>query len=484
MRVALTLLPALLALGCAIAHRAPEPALPPVPQTWAAPAPSPGDALEPTWWLAFGDARLDALVREALEHNRDLAAAAARLEQAAELARIAGAVRLPQLEAALSGLRRKQNFIGFPIPGAERRVLSTTFTTLGVSLATNWEADLWGRLRAGARAALADWAAADAEVAAARLSVAGQVAKAWFGLAEAERQVALAERTVELFRATAQRVQARYAAGLRSSLDYRLALANQKSAEAELVALQQARLAARRQLELLLGRYPAAALEGSPELPPPPPPPAAGLPAELLARRPDLVAAERRLLAGGYRVAEARRALFPRLTLTASTGTSSNELRDLLDTDFSVWSLAAGLIQPVFQGGRLRAQVRLDEARALELAAQYAQRALEAYAEAERALAAEGLLAEQEQALEASLLQLASARELAEARYLAGLEDLITVLDAQRRALVTESAWLAVRRARLTNRVDLCLALGGGFDTAASPVSSAPPHSDSAGGAS
>ena len=459
----------LLVVACARApgYRQPEIGVE-IPDLWVTGVVPGEKRIEQDWWTAFGDPDLDSIIREALEHNHDLLAASARLDAALAQARIAGADLLPTVDLNLAGSRRRQNFIGFPIPGAEGDVLTTGFNNFGVSLDTAWEADLWGRLRAGKAAALAQVRATDAELAGARLSLAGQTAKSWFAVAEARRQVELSERTVGLFRATAERVRSRYEAGLRPSLDLRLSLSNLASAEAELHRRRNQLQLARRQLEVLLGRYPEGTLSGSLELPSPADEIPAGLPATLVSRRPDLAAAEARLAASDARVAQARRALYPRIRLTGSGGTSTRELGDLLDGDFTVWSLAAGLLQPIFQGGRLRAGVDLEKARTRELLEVYVQAALTAYAEVEASLNAGTILSSREDALLVAVEQSVAARELAEERYEAGLEEIITVLDSQRRALTAESLLLAVRRQLLDVRIDLYLALGGGFDVGAS----------------
>ena len=281
---------------------------------------------------------------------------------------------------------------------------------------------------------------------------------------EAQSQLGLARETLESRARTAEQVRRRYERGLRGALDLRLALSNEAAATATLASRERQLDVTRRQLQLLLGRYPSDELDPDatskrlPELPPPPP---AGLPAELLRRRPDLVAAEQRLAATGFEVRAARAALYPGLRLTGSGGTASSELEDLLDGDFSVWSLAAGLLQPMFQGGRLRAGVDLAEARRREAAHGYAQQVLVAFAEVERSLAAAAHLDGVYHALAESASQAAAAEELAEERYLAGLNDYLNVLEAQRQSFLAKSQLLDVERQRLVNRIDLHLALGG-----------------------
>lgn len=479
-----------------------------IPGTWAALGPdAEADSTGSTdrWWELLRDSELDTLIQEALAHNGDLAAAAARIDQAVAQARIAGAEVWPQIDASGSGSRRRQNFIGFPIPGSDQQVLSSTSTSVGVQLNVSWEADLWGRLRAREAAALADIEARRADWAAARLSLAGQVTKGWLALREAQAQAILAERTLENRRRTEERIRRRYEAGLRSPLDLRLALSNRASAEALLAQRRQQLDAARRQIEILAGQYPLGRAGGSdgstgddtpgddtpggtisggnagdrlPEISTPPP---GGLPSELLLRRPDLAAAERRLAVAGARVHEARRSLYPRLSLTGSVGQVSEDLEDLLDSDFSVWSLLGHVLQPIFQGGRLRAAVELSEAQQRELAAGYVQSALRALGEVEVALASEGWLDDRVTALTEAVTQALAARDLAEDRYAAGLADYLAVLESQRQALLAQSELLSARRQRLEARVDLHLALGGGFEASqGSSPEFDPPTSDTA----
>jgi multidrug efflux system outer membrane protein len=453
-----------LAAGCAVAPPVSHPELGiAVPAAFLA-AP-PGDEVavpEAFWWRSFGDPELEGIITEALAHNQDLKLAASRVLAAAAQARIAGADRLPQVGLGFEASRAQQNFIGLPIPGGEE-VLTTRFTRFGASLDVSWELDVWGRIRAGQAAALADRQAAEADLAAARLSIIGQTVKTWFGAIEARRQVELAEATVENYRISSEQIEDRYRRGLRPPLDLRFALTNLAAAEAVLAARREQFERVRRQLEALLGRYPGATIDASSALPAPPAPVPPGLPSELVRRRPDLASAERRLAAAESRLTEARRARLPRISLSASGGTASTQLADLVDGDFSVWRLAGNLLQPIFQGGRLAAGVDLASSGADQALAAYVQSALVAFTEVENSLAAETYLARREQALLRAVEQAQAARRLAEERYGAGLDDVLTLLEAQRSAFDAESQLLGVSRLRLDVRVDLHLALGGGF---------------------
>ena len=470
MRLRLLTVVCLLAAGCASAPPVKHPALDiELPEDWTTRDVTNGQ-LDVTWWEDFGDGGLATAVDIALSQNYDLRAAAARLEQAAADAQAAEGDLQPTVQGTFNGSRRKQNFIGFPIPGGEDRVLSTVSTNYGISLDVSWEIDLWGRLRNTARAALADLQTSAADLRAAQLSIAGQTTKAWFAIAEAQQQVDLSQETVQSFRSSAEQVQGRFEAGIRPALDLRLALLNLSNAEAQLQQRHQQLDSGTRQLELLLGQYADGEFEtpaGLPEITPDVP---AGLPADLVARRPDLVAAERELTAFLVRADVARTDLLPRLSLTGATGTATNGLRSLIDGDFGVWSLLGNIVAPLWQGGRLRAQVDRAEARGAEALASYANAALTAYAEVETALAAEDFLSERERHLAESRLQALAAERLADERYRAGLETYITVLDSQRSAFNAEAELIAARRTRLENRVDLYLALGGGFEQLEAPV--------------
>ncbi len=443
----------LLAAGCAHRPSAPEAVLPtPVPEHFVS-LPSASHAAD--GWLAdFGDPQLAALVGEALGGNLTLQAAMARLDQALALARIEGAERWPAL--AVSGAARRQTVNNLADPPVRAR--SDRFDLGAVA---GWELDVWGRVRAQARAAQSDARAAEADFAALRLSLATRVAQAWFAAIEAAAQVALARETVASFEKNLGTVEERFQRGLNPALDVRLTRANVANARATLAQQQRLADAAVRQLEVLLGRYPAGAMAPAAELPRLGEPVPAGVPAELLQRRPDIVAAWQRLLAADARLVQSQRARLPAISLTASYGRASGELEDLLKSSFDVWSLVGNLTAPVFQGGRLAANVRRAEARRAEAAAAYGETVLSAFREVEVALVSEALLREQLVAVEAAAVESMGAQQLAEERYERGLADIITVLESQRRAFTARSAALAIQNQLLQNRLALYLALGG-----------------------
>ena len=242
-------------------------------------------------------------------------------------------------------------------------------------------------------------------------------------------------------------------------------MADLGNAESRRAEARRDREIALRQLETLLARYPDGRIVVGQELPKPVRTVHEVLPAELLWRRPDLVESERALAAAGARTTEARRALLPRISLSGSGGTVSEDLADILDLDFSVWTLAANLSQPIFEGGRLRANVDLAASREEEQRARFVETALRAFSEVERNLATEGALALREEALGEVVENTRTALEIAEARYLQGVVSIVDLLQTRRSFYTARTQHLLARLERLQHRVDLHLALGGGFES-------------------
>ncbi|MDA1272480.1 MAG: TolC family protein [Verrucomicrobia bacterium] len=435
------------------------------PGTWS----SAGVSAEPVvddWWSNLGSSNLSEVVIEALNRNHDLEIAAARLAAAEAEARIAGAELMPSLGLGFDANRSQRNFIGFPIPGSDRNILTTRSTSYGVALNSSWELDLWGRVRSGKRAAAADVQASEFELRGARQSIAAQAVKAWLAVAESSQQMRLATQTAQSHQATVNQIRERYRRGLRSSLDFRLAETALSSAQAALAERERLLDRATRQFQILLGRYPSGTTQQEDLFPEVISSVPAGLPSDLLNRRPDLVAAEQRLAAADARLFQAKASLLPRISLTASGGTSTADLADLISSDFGVWALAGNLSQPLLQGGRLRAGVNLAVARTRQALANYRKTALTAFAEVETALAAENYLSNREKTLVSATNQAQAALRLSHERYTAGVEPFLVVLESERRAFEAEGLLIAVRRQRIENRVELHVALGGGFHPA------------------
>ena len=440
--------------GCATmpALFSPPPLKAEIPENWIAEH-NQGE-VSGAWWQEFNDPILNAFINEAILSNHDLAAAAARIETAQAEARVAGADLYPQIQGGTNAARSKQvTALG-----------DTISNSYGVSLDVSWELDVWGRIRSGTSAAISDLQAQEAEYAAAALSLAAQTSKAWFAVVEAQSQLNLANETVESFRKTAKQAANRVDAGVQSPTDKYLTEANVSSAEALVQQRTETLKRSVRQLEILLGRYPAGQIDSASALPSVPALPDTGIPSELISRRPDLMAAERRLAAADKRIDASKAALLPRLSLTGSTGTMSDQFGDLLDGNFLGWTIASNLIQPLFQGGRLRAQIKGAEGRAQEAAERYAQLALSAFGEIETSLSVDENLRLREDAQKRTAAAAGEAARIANNRYGQGIETLLSVLEGQRRQLDAQGAVLSAHRQRLENRVDLYLALGGGFE--------------------
>ena len=428
-----------------------------IPKHWTAAAPA--TAQKVAGWLdAFADPALTTVVNDALSHNFDLKAAAARVDAAREQTLIAGAGRWPQLAFA-PGYQRTGSGSG-TVNNASGVADFGAFDAL---FTLSWEIDVWGRIKAAQQAVRQDATAVSADFQGARLSLAARTAQSYFELIEANLQNEVAEQSIKDRGIIVELVRGRFTRGLTRGLDLRLALTDLANAKAQLArSRNQAQLVSHR-FNVLLGRYPNGGKNASTRLLPVPPTAlSAGLPSELLERRPDIIAAFLRLRAMDSRVESAKKALLPRITLTAIGGAGSPALTDLIDPRSAAWNLTMGLLQPIFTGGRLQGEIRLNEALTQVALNQYQSTALNAFREVEQTLAAEQWLRAQEQALKEAVEQTEASRKLAVKSYQQGLIDILTLLDSYRSTLNAQSAHLLVQRQLLGNRIDLYLALGGG----------------------
>lgn len=443
--------------GCATAgpdYARPELAL---PESFSAAAET--AAVPDAWWTLFGDDELDRLVGEALAANQDLAAAAARVEEARALAGVARAERWPRLDAAASGSTTKLSAATLGLP----EDVEVEFEAYRAEVGLSFELDFWGRLRRSDEAARAELLASEEGERNVRLALVAEVAGAWFELGGLERQLALARRTVETRREFARLERLRFDAGTISELELSQAEAELAAAEAVVPQIERASRQTANRLAVLLGRYGGAVLAGglptAGELPAVP----VGLPSELLLRRPDVAAAEQALVAANARIGVARAALLPSIALTGSYGSQSSELGDLLSSGTTVWQAALGLLQPIFHGGQLRRQVAASEARQRLALATYAKATQTAFAEVEDALVARSTLAEERAALARRVEALGRARRLAGLRYDAGDASYFEVLDAERNLFRAELELVGAERAEAAAAVALFKALGGGW---------------------
>ncbi|MFT4541514.1 MAG: multidrug efflux system outer membrane protein [Planctomycetota bacterium] len=428
------------------------------------------DWLAGAWWREFGSEELTALVEQGLAGSPDLAAAASSVEAAAASLAAARGADLPQVQAGLNLARARTNFIGLPIPGSSG-VVSNTNNNHSVNLNISWELDLWGRMASAERGAVADLEASSLDLIAARQSLAAQILRGALALVDAELNARFAADQLDNYRAQLANTKRVFELGTGAPEALLSARAQVTSAEADVKEARRLVALLETPLAILIGRAPGrnagfdtealvASLAG--DLPGAPP---VGLPAELLARRPDLAALEARARAAQAQAEVARANLYPQLSLTSSVGTSGSELENLLDGDFRVWSLGGNLLAPLFMGGRLEAAE--DAAIAGRDAALYAfaSRALVAFGEVDSALTNERRMLERVVDLEAHRDQLQELEELTARKHTRGSTPAEARYIARARSLTSARILEVTRIQLLSNRVDLYLALGGGFDS-------------------
>ncbi len=416
-----------------------------VPAAWKADYRAAG-ALADGWLKSFNDPALSALVAEALAYNADLQVAAARVEQAAGYVDVASGALYPTVGVA--GVYSGKSGSG----GG----LNAVFLNAGLEL------DVWGRIRYAEAAAVAQSAAVAADYAYARQSLAALAAKGWFVAIEAGGQQALIDDALRAARELQRLAEERLRIGSGDEQAVAEAKANVGSYRDALRQAVLAREQALRALELLLGRYPAAEITVAQRLAPAPAPVIAGVPAELLERRPDVVAAERRVAAAFARVGEAKAALLPRISLSASASYLSSSILVLKDVSNPTLGLGASLLAPIYQGGVLQAQVEIRTAEQKESVANYARVAQRSFGEVENALAAEAALADRAAILAAAIVDNERALELARIQYRVGRVDLRVVEQRQIALTSARTTLLRVQGEQLAQRVNLYLALGTG----------------------
>jgi NodT family efflux transporter outer membrane factor (OMF) lipoprotein len=458
----------------------PESARAKIPGSWAGPHRS--GPVVPNWVRTFGDPELTALVADAVERNPDLKAAAARVEASRAAVRIAAASLYPRIAMKGLGERQGQELGGdigrginppdFGPPGTENPGGAGLDTSVdessqrwvyGIAAGAAWEADVWGRIRSKKAAALAESGALEADYEFARQSLAAAVARAYFSVIEASQQEANARETLELYQQYSKLTEERKQQGFASDFDLSQIKSRTASAEDALYTAQAARAQTIRAIEVVTSRYPAGRFEVRRSFPDQPGAVPAGLPAQLLERRPDIIASERRFAASFHRVNEARTARLPRFVLSATGGLGTAQLDTVGTLDAVVWSLAAGITQPIFFGGELKAAQDLRTAEQRAAAASYVGVALRAFEDVENALANDYYLHKREGALADAVSSSAESVKLGGHQLEQGQSDMFTVLRLGGENLAAKVQLTQVRASRLRERVNLYLALGGDF---------------------
>ena len=427
------------------------------PPKWAAAGGAEGSVTD-AWLASYNDPQLGALVREALAYNSDLQVAAGRVEQAAAYAKLAGATLYPAVDLLAHGGGKM---------GGDNSGVS------GIGLFANWELDIWGRARSQAAAGSAQYESVLADAEFARQSIAAMVAKSWFLATEARTQRAMAD---EIVRASEQYLglaRDRLRIGRGDEYDVTLAEASLDTYRDAARQLALAQQQAVRAIETLVGRYPAAALDVPTAFSAKPPAVPVGLPSELLERRPDVIAAERRVAAAFNKVAEANAARLPKIALTAGFSSISSDVFVLKDQDYPVFSLGANLAAPIVHGWALQANVEIRTAEQKIAIADYGRVASRAFSEVEAALSATFAADEREAILGRAVASNARAVELAQTRLRVGSGDLRAVLQQNVALYAARTSLVKVQTERLVQRVNLNLALGGSFEARAVPPGAA-----------
>lgn len=415
----------------------------------------------PDWWRGFGSPELDALIAAARDANPDLAAAMARIRQADAQARIAGAPLLPNIGLSAGGSWRQSSVT------AGGRQIRTDTRQYNAGFDVGYEIDFWGKNRAGADTAQATALASRFDQQTVALTVTSAVATTWFTALALQDQLAVASRNLADAQETLRVIRGRQEAGTASALD----VAQQET----LVATQRARMPdLRNQVEqqvialgILIGQPPASITVRPGTLTRLARPVASpGLPSELLARRPDVAAAEAQLLSANANIRAARAAFFPSIQLTGSAGLQSAALSALLGPAALITSVAAGLTQPIFDGGTLRGRLDLSKAQQDELIALYRKAVLQALTDVDAALTGLRFSAEQERLQRQRVALAQRAADIARAQLAAGTVDITAVLQAQLSLYAAQEAVVQVRLGYFLDLVGLFKALGGGWTTA------------------
>lgn len=436
-----------------------------LPEHW------PGDAAaEPvsaTWWKGYGDPVLERMVDDALVHNLDLRFAIARVDEARAALGIARADQYPGVTAKGAATRNRvsQDSIITVPPGVNPK-----YNDFQATINASYEIDFWGKYRRATEAARADLLGSQFNREAVKIALIADVAKGYFNLRSLDAQVAITQRTLSTRLASTALQRKRFESGYASEFELRQVEAEAAQAQALLPGIEQRVAAQETALAVLIGRSPrelfsqpvdrGAAIEAIAA----PPSVPAGLPSDILERRPDLRQAEQALVAANARIGVAKAAFYPSISLTGFFGGESTALSDLFKAESRFWQFGASAAQTVFDGGRTRSQVGVAQARQQQLLAQYQGAIQNAFKDALDALVAQRKARETADAEQIRIDALQSSMKLAQLRYDNGVANLLDVLDAERALLDAQLNRVDAQRAQLAATADLFKALGGGWD--------------------
>jgi multidrug efflux system outer membrane protein len=423
--------------------------------------PNVGATLElPTeWWRLYKDPTLDRFVATGLAKNADLKLAIARMQEAAALVREATSTLLPEIDANGAASRAQSSTRTGTLPPTVAAIRNN----FALSANTSFELDLWGRLRRGREAALAQYLSTQYGRDAVALTIAASIAQTYFNVRSIDAQIAVSEETLRAAVDSADIARTREKGGLASELDVNQADANRAQIASQIKELQRLRAVAVHQLGVLTGVLDVEIARSDEWQLPAPPLPPAGLPSTLLERRPDVREAETTLEAANAQIGVARASQFPTFSLTAAVGTQSRELSTLFASGAGIWSIGLGVVGPILDWGRYRARTDQAVARANQAAATYEKTVQTAFREVSDALSNVRLAADTERDLRERVAAAANSLKLANMRYTSGYSAYLEVLDAQRTLNDAQLALARNRQQYLGFTVDLVNALGGGW---------------------
>jgi multidrug efflux system outer membrane protein len=455
--------------GCFVSRVDPEKPQLPLPAALPAQADATAQLPEP-WWTIFHDDTLDKLVDEALAHNPDVAVAAGRVAEARAGLRITNADRLPNIDLEGDATRSKDSLFVNTVPGVRRE--RTIYTVQG---AVSYELDLWGRYQRASESARAQLLNTEFGREATKLSLTGDVARGYFGLIAAAQQLGRARETLSTREESLRLEKIRFDAGESDEFTFKRAEADAAATRVSVHQLEREVVERTNALGILLGRSPkdlvdaavsvqGVALPGAVTLP-------AALPSSVMERRPDIGAAEASLEASAADIGVARAEMFPNISLTGVFGSISTELGDLFTKPAEAWSASGSILQPLFEGGRLSANVARTKAVREQRKAEYSRTVQSAFREVLDALQGQALIVGVRDANAEQVASLARATELAELRYTQGDIAYIDLLDVRRGLFQAQIDLVAAQRDALLNTVDLALAVGGGLGDKAEPLS-------------
>ena len=449
---------ALLVSGCMLGPDYFRPAVD-TPPAWRVNDQEAHTAIDAAWWRQFGDPQLDALVDEALSANLDLLIASERIAEYAGRLGVARSDLFPQVGAGYDVARQRNT-----PPGATS---TSIYNSYGAVLSASWEIDLWGRIRRQTEAARAQLVASEEGRRGVLLTLVANVAGAYLNLRSLDRQLEIANETARTRAASYQLFQDRYAGGVISILELSQNKSQYDEALASIPSLEKTIAQQENALSILLGRNPGPVARGrkidSLDAPPLP----AGLPSELLERRPDLRAAEQQLIAANALIGAARAAYFPSISLTGLAGVASGRLGSLFDGDSRVWQYAGAVNLPIFTAGRIGSQVEVAEAQQRQALLAYRQAIQNAFREVNDALIDQDRTRAQLEAQGQQVESLHQYADTARLRYDNGYTSYLEVLDAERSLFQAELQYTQTQQKRLQATVNLYRALGGGWPEAA-----------------